>query len=452
MPIPAGGIPASHTLHPGRGDAPEGIREINRARAKHTNDKISEKELITMKHLNLKKIIAILAIIAVTTITGLFASPTRLPDGTTGAKVGMTGATKLVSAVADESYGVVTAARTSPNAENLFSPLDLTTPKAKANPTVYCYLPAETKIDGIVGKKIPAGCLVDFYYKDGADKEKDGKFICQYDTRGETQPFVIPCVPGDDPANPKPRKAPAPVRTQFADVQPGAWYYDAVTAVAKGRLVCTILDRDPNGNFKPDAILTSYEWGAIKDRLNGYDKEWDREHRNNAFDYHTCTKPGGSKAGCYLCRSLDLSAPDYVGPGMKRVDLIENIGFHAMGGNLWTLKPSAYMKQNAETIARQKAAVSPYLDIWLDKAAKGETPCGLSPQNGYANNYETLHESRYRGLESGVLVPETLNSWTDFVKPVTRAELCVMLYRAGTTEFGSWTEESSIARMNAINP
>lgn len=393
------------------------------------------------------------------------ASPTRLPDGTTGAKVGAAGVDKLDSHSANESgvYGAITAANIGHN-EWLVNPGSIGAPRAKKNPTIYLgFDPSWTRLADFAGQKIPAGLLVDVYYNRSAG-ENANKFICQYDTRGMTEDFVVPCAPGQDPSKPQPKKAPAQPRTSFADVQPGSKYYDAVTTLAKNRVLLGVFDEDPNGNLKVNAPVSRSELEQLRKRLGGTSTEeyaWTREpcsqtpdciwssstsmtdvHYNpNAYDHTLCTHASMSDYNAIKVNGYaNLSRcawKDRCGPGITRYQLMDWVGDIMTNYGYTDVQYATITPEQAQVNAARLAADSKWIDSYADWQAKHATggPVTNSVSDRYAYYKKNLLRTWNAAYTEGATEAE-LADGSYLLQPMTRGDVCLLLYRLGITQFG----------------
>lgn len=380
----------------------------------------------------------------------------------------MTGATKMDTSEGEEQYGARVDIRTGSEQDlrnfkgYLFDPNRLTSDRSKADHTIVAYFwPTRSRFEDFVGAKIPAGYLVDVYYtglETGIDANGDGyidmdpksfTFICQYDTRGMAEDFVIPCVPGTNPSKPQPRKAPTPVKTQFNDVQPGSKYYDAVTTLAQNKVIYGIFDEDPNGNFKPDARLTRGEVQQIIKRLKGVNTEeyaWVRGvpdtarcKVNTAIDdvsnpaahvYSNCTHKGLSVSEGYN---------QWVSP-TNRICIMNAFADAA--------KANATPEQQALVEQRWKADQAEidsmiedtlkygYDHVYVHLRAPGLTNLSGRDRKGQGEHYKDCLRNTWNAVFTSGATEASLADGSYLYDEITRGELCLMLYRFGLTEFG----------------
>lgn len=264
---------------------------------------------------------------------------------------------------------------------------------------------------------IPDGKIVDVY---DFGVWTDETYTCwaHYDTTdGETaQPSQPVEQPTEQPSKPteQPTEQPSTPSTSgnytsnFTDVQPGAWYYDAVMTMADNG----ILAGYGNGKFGPDDPITYQQLWTILDRICNYDGDLWTKNGQNAWSPLTVTRAGAAwclAGGRWSAR---------LNEGHSYYDIvIENRAAHYING---TAILSIDEFPDADTIrAYSVEFATNYINDHPDEM---DTVSNMSSMVQKAiisaRNYDF-----FAGVDNaGTFSPDT---------PLTRAQLCQALYNAG---------------------
>lgn len=266
------------------------------------------------------------------------------------------------------------------------------------------------------GVTIPAGLVVDVYGRDGGS---NFVLLAHYDTtNGKSITVNTSDTSSGNNSNTgtgtntgntsidMPSK-PTSYTKSFSDVQPGAWYYDAVMTMAENG----ILAGYDNGKFGPDDILTFQQLYTILDRVCGMGDNYDKWGQfADAQDYVT----RGAAAYTLASRSLKWngsSARGYLAVTNARYEQ------HRLSH---TLISSIDTFPDADDI---KAWSLEYAPIWLKNNPEvldtAEHQAVLL-QNAIVRAY---NYDFFSGVDSaGTFSPRTY---------LTRAQLCQALYNVG---------------------
>lgn len=257
---------------------------------------------------------------------------------------------------------------------------------------------------------IPDGKIVDVY---DFGVWTDETYTCwaHYDTTdGEsTQPSQPVEQPTEQPAEqPSTPSTSGNYTSDFTDVQPGAWYYDAVMTMADNG----ILAGYGNGKFGPNDPLTYQQLWTIIDRICNYDGDLWTENGQNAWSPLTVTRAGAAwclAGGRWSAR---------LNEGHSYYDIvIENRAAHYINGtfiNTIDEFPDAD-KIRAYTVEFATDYMNDHPDE-LDTVSHLSTMVQKAIVN--ARNYDF-----FAGVDNaGTFSPDT---------PLTRAQLCQALYNAG---------------------
>ena len=196
--------------------------------------------------------------------------------------------------------------------------------------------------------------------------------------------------------------------SSFTDVQPGAWYYDAVMTMADNG----ILGGYGNGKFGPDDPLTYQQLWTILDRICNYEGDLWTMNGNNAWSKDTVTR--GGAAWCLAGGRWSA----YNNTGHNYYDIVAMTALH----------------KGIDGLARK--TIDEFPDADAIKAWSVE----------HATNYLNDHPDQMDSVShmSGKLQEDIVNAYNyDFFAGVdsrgtfspysnlTRAQLCQALYRAG---------------------
>lgn len=263
---------------------------------------------------------------------------------------------------------------------------------------------------------IPDGKIVDVY---DFGSWLDENYTCwaHYDTTdgASTQPSQPVEQPTEQPSKPveQPTEQPSTPSTSgnyssnFTDVQPGAWYYDAVMTMADNG----ILAGYGNGKFGPDDPITYQQLWTILDRICNYGDCWTKNGRD-VWSTRTVTRAGAA----YYMAGARWSAR--LNEGHSYYDIvIQNRADHYMNG---TFINSIDEFPDANEIRAYTVEFA--TDYVNDHPDELETVTHLSEmvQKAIVNarNYDF-----FAGVDNaGTFSPNS---------PLTRAQLCQALYRAG---------------------
>ena len=263
---------------------------------------------------------------------------------------------------------------------------------------------------------IPDGKIVDVYDFGGW---LDENYTCwaHYDTTdGEsTQPSQPVEQPTEQPSKPveQPTKQPSTPSTSgnyssnFTDVQPGAWYYDAVMTMADNG----ILAGYGNGKFGPDDPITYQQLWTILDRICNYGDRWTKNGQDE-WSTRTVTRAGAA----YYMAGARWSAR--LNEGHSYYDIvIQNRADHYMNG---TFTNTIDEFPDADKIRAYTVEFA--TDYVNDHPDELETVTHLSEMVQKA-----IVNARNYDFFAGVDNAGTFSADT----PLTRAQLCQALWRAG---------------------
>ena len=263
---------------------------------------------------------------------------------------------------------------------------------------------------------IPDGKIVDVYDFGGWLNET---YTCwaHYDrTNGaSTQPSQPVEQPTEQPSKPveQPTEQPSTPSTSgnyssnFTDVQPGAWYYDAVMTMADNG----ILAGYGNGKFGPDDPITYQQLWTILDRICNYGDRWTKNGQDE-WSTRTVTRAGAA----YYMAGARWSAR--LNEGHSYYDIvIQNRADHYMNGT-FTNTIDEFPDAN-EIRAYTVEFATDYVNDHPDEL---ETVTHLSEMVQKA-----IVNARNYDFFAGVDNAGTFSANT----PLTRAQLCQALWRAG---------------------
>lgn len=290
-------------------------------------------------------------------------------------------------------------------------------------------------IQGMDGKTIPAGLTVDVYYLNSSAGSRfpvGYQLIATYDTTGG-QPAVIDAgemleefdylfgtsmagTSGDGQEEQEEREEPQPPAEytyHFDDVQPGAWYYDAVMLMAENGIV----QGYGGGRFGPDDPLTYQQLWTLLDRICNYEEVYDvwEVHGLNPWAQKIVSRGGAA----YYMAGGKWSAR--LNEGHSYYDIVMRTrADHYING---TAIESIDEFPDGETI--KTWSVEYAADYINDHPDTMDTVSHMSEmvQKAIANafNYD---------LFTGVDGAGTFSPYAE----MTRAQLCQALYRAGIWE------------------
>ena len=264
---------------------------------------------------------------------------------------------------------------------------------------------------------IPDGKIVDVYDFGGW---LDETYTCwaHYDTTdGEsTQPSQPVEQPTEQPSKPieQPTEQPSTPSTSgnyssnFTDVQPGAWYYDAVMTMADNG----ILAGYGNGKFGPDDPITYQQLWTILDRICNYDGDLWTENGQNVWSPLTVTR-----AGAAWCLAGGRWA-SVTNKGHNYYDIVSaNRWGHIDNGTLIRT-----IDEYPDADAIRAYSIEFATDYINDHPDEINTVSNMSSMVQKAivdaRNYDF-----FAGVDSaGTFSPDS---------PLTRAQICQALYRAG---------------------
>ena len=263
---------------------------------------------------------------------------------------------------------------------------------------------------------IPDGKIVDVY---DFGSWLDENYTCwaHYDTTdGEsTQPSQPVEQPTEQPSKPveQPTEQPSTPSTSdnyssnFTDVQPGAWYYDAVMTMADNG----ILAGYGNGKFGPDDPITYQQLWTILDRICNYGDRWTKNGQDE-WSTRTVTRAGAA----YYMAGARWSAR--LNEGHSYYDIvIQNRADHYMNGT-FTNTIDEFPDAN-EIRAYTVEFATDYVNDHPDEL---ETVTHLSEMVQKA-----IVNARNYDFFAGVDNAGTFSADS----PLTRAQLCQALWRAG---------------------
>ena len=264
---------------------------------------------------------------------------------------------------------------------------------------------------------IPDGKIVDVYDFGGW---LDENYTCwaHYDTTdGEsTQPSQPVEQPTEQPSKPveQPTEQPSTPSTSgnyssnFTDVQPGAWYYDAVMTMADNG----ILAGYGNGKFGPDDPITYQQLWTILDRICNYDGDLWTENGRDEWSTRTVTRAG---AAYYMAGARWSSVTN---KGHSYYDIvIQNRADHYMNGTFINS-----IDEFPDAAAIRAYTVEFATDYVNDHPDEFETVTHLSEMVQKA-----IVNARNYDFFAGVDNAGTFSANS----PLTRAQLCQALWRAG---------------------
>lgn len=267
--------------------------------------------------------------------------------------------------------------------------------------------------------EIPDGKIVDVY-NFGTAMNPTYTFWAHYDTTDGTE-ISEPAEP--ETSNPGATETPGTSENEntgnsgtstgnynsyFDDVQPGAWYYDAVMTMADNGIIAGY----GNGKFGPDDPLTYQQLWTILDRICNYEGDIWTINGNNAWSKDIVTRGGAA----YYMAGARWSAR--LNEGHSYYDIvIANRAAHYMDG---TAKTSLDDFPDAETI--RAYSVDHATDYVNDHPGELESVANMSEmvQKAIINAY---NYDFFAGVDS----QGTFSPYSN----LTRAQLCQALYRAG---------------------
>lgn len=259
----------------------------------------------------------------------------------------------------------------------------------------------------------------------------------------------------------------APEAQVFDDVKPGAWYYEAVNAMAAGGLLTGYDD----GLFHPDDVITVAQMATIMCKIYGITLEWtwndapaftvDQviEHPNgtltvhggigNADAYRHYYKDGykyhwGLAAELNWTYSRDTYVPlahEYLDQPMLRAQVLNEMVVLYLDKYGRTFIEN-FDKTGPDAITLDDIPDADIIEIGPNPSSRGGElpiiPAGFNndPDLWAANNAWTYHEILWAynmGITNGI----DNNLTCDPYGLVTRAQFCQMLYNLGITTINS---------------
>ena len=244
---------------------------------------------------------------------------------------------------------------------------------------------------------VPGGKIVDVY-DFGTAMDRSYTFWAHYDTTGGAQT--------GEPSG----SGQGSYSSSFSDVQPGAWYYDAVMTMADNG----ILGGYGNGKFGPDDPLTYQQLWTILDRICNYEEVYDiwTTNGNNTWSTKIVTRGGAA----YYMAGAKWSS--YSNTGHNYYDIVAMTALHKGIDGLARKTIDEF--PDAEAI--RAYSVDHAKDYVNDHPDELETVTNMSEmiQKAIVNAY---NYDFFAGVDS----QGTFSPYAE----MTRAQLCQALYRAG---------------------
>ena len=260
---------------------------------------------------------------------------------------------------------------------------------------------------------IPDGKIVDVY---DFGSWLDENYTCwaHYDTTdgASTQPSQPVEQPTEQPSKPveQPTEQPSTsgnYSSNFTDVQPGAWYYDAVMTMADNG----ILAGYGNDKFGPDDPITYQQLWTILDRICNYGDCWTKNGQDE-WSTRTVTRAGAA----YYMAGAKWSL--YNNDGHNYYDIVSaNRWGHIDNGTL--IRTIDEFPDAAKIRSYSIEFATDYINDHPDEM---DTVSNMSSmvQKAIVNAY---NYDFFAGVDSaGTFSPDS---------PLTRAQLCQALFRAG---------------------
>ena len=253
---------------------------------------------------------------------------------------------------------------------------------------------------------IPDGKIVDVY-DFGGWLDEDYTCWAHYDTTdGESiQPSQPVEQPTEQPSTPS---TSGNYSSNFTDVQPGAWYYDAVMTMADNG----ILAGYGNGKFGPDDPITYQQLWTILDRICNYDGDLWTKNGRDEWSTRTVTRAGAA----YYMAGARWSARLNEGHSYRDI-VAKNRAAHYING---TAILSIDEFPDADAIRAYTVEFA--TDYMNDHPDELETVTHLSEMVQKA-----IVNARNYDFFAGVDSAGTFSADS----PLTRAQLCQALWRAG---------------------
>ena len=212
-----------------------------------------------------------------------------------------------------------------------------------------------------------------------------------------------------------------PVKQYYPDVSPDAWYADAVNAMTKGNL----LKGYDDSLFHPDDIITGGQFATILCRIGGADPS--NEHFAPHDDYD---KP--INWAHWACRLISQSKVAYrISPKRANNNVLRGEAI-AVFSSLAYKMPKYHESQNgiySTTYPIRQVSEK----VWTENDIPDyEDTKLLTTENtaGICDGGEAIVEAYNLGIVNGIDDLGTCNP----LKPITRAELCQILYNMGVFE------------------
>jgi len=287
--------------------------------------------------------------------------------------------------------------------------------------------------------EIPQGVAVNIFYL--APGAKDGEQVWMWSNvparMALVKPIETPAPTTTATPETTPETTPAPTQQptgtteapKFADVQPGAWYYESVTAMAEGGL----LQGFDDGLFHPEATLTVGQFAMILARITGL-------NTTPKEGAHWASGAMASVAGKAIYIRNDERAEEAVNRGealTSMVTLATEITKYATTDKTQAAGPDYFREVSMDFKINNQSAwlkqmtdkVWDFCDIPDGDVVKGKGPEGHGWNSGYVVLAYNL--GIVQGIdEAGTCAPEAL---------LTRAQICELLYRMGISKAGDVT-------------
>lgn len=280
----------------------------------------------------------------------------------------------------------------------------------------------KSMIQGMHGREIPAGVLVDVYYTNssvGSIFDRGYLLAAHYDTT-DGQPETIDATAimrvfdeaygthmAPPQTEPEQDEAPLVYTKSFTDVSPGAWYYDAVMTLAENGIV----NGYGGGRFGPDDSLTLQQLLTILRRVCGEEAYDSYDPGENPWYARIATR--GEAA--YLMTTGSWSSRQY-----------ENSYYNIITQNTLdnmrnqTLVRSIDDFADADDIRRWSVE---YSTEYIDAHPLTMDTVEHMSENVQGHLVDAYNEDLFKGIDD----KPTFAPYAH----LTRAELCQALYRAG---------------------
>lgn len=212
-----------------------------------------------------------------------------------------------------------------------------------------------------------------------------------------------------------------PVEQYYPDVTPDAWYAEAVNAMTNGSL----LKGYDDGLFHPDDIITGGQFATILCRIGGLDPSNEHFVSDDYYD-----KP--TNWAHWACNLIGMTKVAYgIFPSRANNNVLRGEAIAVLSSVAHRM-PIYHEKQNGVySTAYPVRQVSE--KIWTENDIPDyEDTKLLSMPNtaGICDRGEAIVEAYNLGIVNGIDSLGTCNP----LKPITRAELCQILYNMGVFE------------------